>query len=66
MGILAMRTVTDDPRILFMVSSAVTVACAAVAMRRLSVNFAVSLTLYVLLGFYLAPSTSSARGWPIR
>ena len=64
MGILAMRTVTDDPRILFMVSSAVTVACAAVAMRRLSVNFAVSLTLYVLLGFSGA-STSSARGWPI-
>ena len=33
-----------------MVSSVLTVGCAAVAMRRMSVNFAVSLTLYVLLG----------------
>ena len=65
LGILGMRTLTDDPRILFMVSSAVTVTCAAVAMRRLSVNFAVSLTLYVLLGFYLAPLNIVRQGLAI-
>ena len=48
-----------------MVSSAVTVACAAAAMRRLSVNFAVSLTLYVLLGFYLAPLNIVRQGLAI-
>jgi len=62
LGILGLRLFSEDPRTLFMVSSFLTVGCAAVGMRRLSVNFAVSLTLFVLLGFYLAPFNILRQG----
>jgi len=62
LGILGLRLFSEDPRTLFLVSSFLTVGCAAVGMRRLSVNFAVSLTLFVLLGFYLAPFNILRQG----
>ncbi len=62
LGILGLRLFFEDPRTLFLVSSFLTVGCAAVGMRRLSVNFAVSLTLFVLLGFYLAPFNILRQG----
>ena len=62
LGVLGLKLLSEDPIILFLVSSSITVVCAAVAMRRLSVNFAVSLTLFVLLGFYLAPFNILRQG----
>jgi hypothetical protein len=61
-GVLILKMIVNNPRILFLVSSLVTVGCAAIAMRRLSTNFAMSLTLYVLLGFYLAPFNILRQG----
>lgn len=65
LGVLGLRLLSADPRILFLVSSVVTVGCAAIAMRRMSVNFAVSLTLFVLLGFYVAPFNILRQGLAI-
>jgi hypothetical protein len=62
LGVLLLRTLSDDPRILFLVSSVITVGLSAIAMRRMSVNFAASLTLFVLLGFYLAPFNILRQG----
>jgi hypothetical protein len=65
LSVLALRMLSEDPRILFLVSSLVTVGCAALAMRRMSVNFAVSLTLFMLLGFYIAPFNILRQGLAI-
>ncbi len=62
LGVLALKSITSNPNILFMVSSLVTVGCSALAIRRLSTNFVFSLTLYVLLGFYLAPFNILRQG----
>jgi hypothetical protein len=64
-SLLGLRLLSGDPRILFMVSSVVTVGCAALAIRRLSVNFALSLTLFILLGFYIAPFNILRQGLAI-
>jgi hypothetical protein len=63
--VLGLRTLSESPQILFLVSSVITVGCAAVAMRRMSVNFAVSLTLFILLGFYIAPFNILRQGLAI-
>jgi hypothetical protein len=65
LSVVGLRLLTEDPRILFLVSSVVTVGCAALAMRRMSVNFAVSLTLFILLGFYIAPFNILRQGLAI-
>jgi hypothetical protein len=61
-GVLVLHTLTDNSRILFLVASLITVVCAAVAMRRMSSNFAISITLFILLGFYVAPFNILRQG----
>ena len=62
LAVLVLKDLTTNPVILFMVSSLITVGCSALAIRRMSTNFVFSLTLYVLLGFYLAPFNILRQG----
>jgi hypothetical protein len=61
-GVLWLKMFFSSPQVLFLVTSLVTVGCAALAIRRLSVHFVASLTLFVLLGFYVAPFNILRQG----
>ena len=61
-GVLVLRTLSENSRLLFLVASLLTIACSAAAMRRMSSNFAVSMTLFILLGFYIAPFNILRQG----